>query len=262
MSDHAAVVPTPAGPAGVVVSEPRGEQRGALVLLHGVGPSSRAGVNGIWAGIAREVAALGLAVLRFDYATEGDSSLAGADVPRERGWMRTDLAMLRQIAQWFLRRIGERRLFVAGSCHGGRLALEFAANDPAADGLFLVVPYLLDREPKLRGASRDEIPPGLDGRLLSGGPTLDTDAELVDGLRACAARGPLWMLVGGGDEERRILPYTRALEESGASFELEVVPGSALHPVGSPAQQSLVRARLLDRVARALAERRAVSSVP
>jgi dienelactone hydrolase len=256
MSDHAVIVPTRFGPAAAVVTEPTGKRRGALVFLHGVGPPARAGVNRVWTRVAHDLAGLGLVVLRFDYATEGDSTLAGCDVPQHRGWRRIDLAMLREIAPWFLRRTGERRLLLAGGCHGGRVALEFAASDPVAGGLFLLVPFLSQIEPRFRRADGNDIPPVLDGRVWSGGPTLDCDADLVAGFRVCMARGPVWVLVGGGEEAEAVRPFAGALEKAGSSFELEVVPNMSLHPFGHPEQQSTLRRRLRERVDRALAERR------
>lgn len=256
MSEHAVIIPTEIGPIGGIVSEPEVEQRGALVLLPGVGPPCRAGVNGVWTHIARDLAALGLVVLRFDLACEGDSTLVGRDVPRERGWRRcTDLAMLREAVPWFLERAGESEVLLASSCHGARIALEFAADDPVAAGLFLAVPYLWHFEPNLRGLAEEDLPPGLDGRVWAKGPTLDSDAALVEGFRTSLAQGSVWVLAGDGDEEEQVLPFARQLERTGASFELEIAPGMPLHPFGHPEQQARVRRRLVDRVARALTER-------
>jgi dienelactone hydrolase len=260
--EHAVVVPTVAGPAGAVVSEPRGGRRGALVLLHGLGPSARAGVNAIWTRIARDLAALGLVVLRFDFACEGDSTLVGTEVPQDIGWRRsTDLVLLRDVVPWFLERVGEQELLLAGSCHGGRIALEFAASDPAARGLFLVVPYLWHREPHLRDlqadAESEEPEP-----VWANGPTLNSDAEIVDGFRTVLGRGPVWVLAGEGEDEQ-VLPFARRLEGIERPLELRVAPGMPLHPVGHPEQQARVRRLLVERVAKALAEReQAVPSLP
>jgi hypothetical protein len=255
MKEHAVIVPTSVGPAGGIVSEPSsGPSRGALVILHGLGPSARAGVNAVWTKIARDLTELGLVVLRFDFACEGDSTLVGRDVERDIGWRRsTDLAMLREIVPWFLERCGERELLLVGSCHGGRVALEFAAHDTVVRDLFLVIPYLWLREPHLGRDPAPDEPPDLEP-VWANGPTLDSDEELLAGFRSVLARMPVWVLVGEGEEEY-VLPFHRRLEQSRTTFELEQAPGMPLHPVGHPRQQETVRRRLVDRVSRALAER-------
>jgi dienelactone hydrolase len=251
MSDHAVLIDTRFGPVGGIVSEPPTIQRGALILLQGLGPPARAGVNANWTVLARDLAELGLVVLRIDLAREGDSTPTAPDVRRDEGWRRsTDLAILREVAPWFLQGAGERELLLAGSCHGGRVALEFAADEPATRGLFLITPYLWTREP----AKRDEGGPLLEP-VAAGGPTLNSEAELTEGFRACLKQGPVWLFVGEPEVEQ-VDPFARRLREGGEpSFELEVVPGMPLHPVGHPRQQSLVRQHLGERVAQALAER-------
>ncbi|HET8862736.1 MAG TPA: hypothetical protein VFM94_05760 [Solirubrobacterales bacterium] len=257
MRDHAVLVPTSRGGVSAIVTQPGAVQRGALVLLQGAGPPARSGVNALWTRVAHELAGIGLVVIRFDFACEGDNPGVGRDVPRARAWRRgIDLGLLREIAPWFLQRAGERALSVAGSCHGARVALEFAATEPVANGTFLLVPYLGDREPNLRDdAAEDEIPPLLDERQWGTGPTLTDGAELLEGFRACLERGPVWTLVGE-EEAAPVRPFAAALEGSGRALELEVAPGTAvLHPIANPVQQEIARERLVSRVAKAFAER-------
>lgn len=260
MKEHALLIPTAAGPVGAVVHEAAGDRLGAIVLLQGLGPAARAGVNAIWTRTARDLAALGLVVLRFDFAREGDSTLAGREIPEDIGWRRsTDLAMLRDVVPWFLERAGERELLLAGSCHGARVALEFAAYDPVARGLFLIVPYLWHREPHLRKDPSAEDPPDLEP-VPANGPVLSTDEDILAGFRAALGRGPVWVLVGEGEEEQ-VLPVAGQLEDAGSPLELEVAPGMPLHPVGHPEQQATARRRLVDRVGATLAEREEVAHV-
>lgn len=257
MTDHAIVVPTRRGPVGAVVSEPEGERRGVIVLLQGTGPPCRAGVNAVWTRTARELAAIGLVVLRFDFACEGESTAAGRDVPRGSAWRRSaDTGILRELAPWFLERTGESELLVAGACHGARVAFEFAATEPATSGLFLLVPYLGDQEPLYRAAGEDdEVPPFLDGDLWAGGSTMDTDDDVVGGFRACLSRGPVWLLLGE-EEVEQALPFQNRLAGAPRPLELETVPGMAeLHPITTPGQQDAARRRLVDRVAGVLSER-------
>jgi dienelactone hydrolase len=249
VTDHAIVVPTQLGPVAGIVSEPSGEQRGALIFVQGLGQPGRAGVNANWTRLARDLARLGLVVLRFDLCSEGESTPVGDDVEHGEGWRRsTDLAVLREVAPWFMRRVGETELLLAGSCHGGRVALEFAANESAVRGLFVITPYLWAREP----ATREETGPHPEP-VWAGGPTLNREEELAGGFAACLSRGPVWVFVGG-DEVEQVQPYARRLERAGGpSFELEVAPDMPIHPVGHPLQQELVHRHLLDRVTAALA---------
>jgi dienelactone hydrolase len=253
MREHAVLVPTCVGPVGGVVSEPPAERKGALIFLPGAGPSGRAGVNAHWARLSRDIAALGLLVLRIDLVREGESTLAGYDAQlRDEGWRRsTDLAILRDVAPWFLEQAGEHELLLAASCYGGRVALEFAASDPSARGLFTVIPYLWSREP-----AQHDAPPAVAGPqpppVWANGPTLHSDAEVLDGFRAALSRGPVWLLAGEGEEAEGALRFARQLERTGATFELEVVPSMTLHPIGNPVQQEVVRQRMLARIVRAL----------
>jgi hypothetical protein len=252
--DHAVIVPTRYGPVGATVSEPKTDQRGALILLQGGGPPCRPGTNAFCTHLAHDFAALGLVVLRFDFACEGDSTMVGRDVPREGGWRRTiDLYLLRCLAPWFRERTGESELLIAGICYGARLGLEFAVTDAAAMGLFMVVPYLQHREPHLLTAEERDLPPSLNGRAWSGGATIDNDGDLVEGFRACLARGPVWVLAGDG-EDLPVRPLERRFAGSSRPLELDLVSGIPLHPVIHPAQQATVRHRLVGRVARAVEE--------
>lgn len=250
VTDHPLILPTASGPVGAVVSEPAAEQRGALVLLQGLGSPGRAGVNANWTRLARELAALGLVVLRFDLCSEGESTPVGGDAVRGLGWRRsTDLAVLREIAPWFMRTAGESELLLVGSCHGGRVALEFAASEPAVRGLFLITPYMRHEESVKR-----EMPVPEAGAVWANGPMLGTDAELAEGFGACLARGVGWVLVGEPEVEQ-LEPCARLLEQAGSpSFELERVPGMPIHPVVHPLQQEIVDRKVRERVARALAE--------
>ncbi len=248
VNDHAVIVPTGVGPVGGVVSEPIGERRGALIFLPGLGQPGRAGVNANWSRLARDLAALGLAVLRFDLCSEGESTPAGEGLKHQEGWRRsTDLAILRDVAPWFMRETGERELLLAGSCHGGRVALEFAAYAPAVRALFMVSPYLWNREPAKRGD-----PPPSDSPAWANGPTLETDADLVEGLAACLARGPVWVFLGEPELEQ-VQPCVEGLEGAGEPpIELEVAPSIPIHPVGHPRQQELAHSAVMRRVAATL----------
>lgn len=244
---------------GAVVSEPEEEPRGALILLHGGGPPCRSGTNALCTGLAHDLTALGLVVLRFDFVCEGDSTMVGRDVPRDGAWRRTvDLYLLRRMASWLRERTGKRELLLAGVCYGARLSLEFAATDTATKALFLVAPYLWNREPHLLDADEKDVPPLLDGRAWSGGTTLDNDDDLFEGFRACLARGPVWVLAGQG-EDVPVRPFEHRFADAARPMELDLVPGMPLHPVVHRSQQAIVRQRLVERVTRTLAEQPSTS---
>lgn len=256
MKEHAVVLPTSAGPVGGLVSEPQGEQRAALILLGGHGPSGRAGVNAIWSRLARDLAALGVVVLRFDLTGECESTLVGTGAERIEGWKRnTNLAVLREVAPWFLREAGEQELLLAGTCHGARVALEFAAGDASVRALFMVAPYLWLREPGQRDAPPHaaKLPPE---PAWANGPTLNSEAEILDAFRAIRARASVWVLVGDGEAEP-VEAVLGSLGNGGRPVELEIASGMPIHPVAHPRQQATVRRRLRARVSRALIGRSA-----
>lgn len=273
MTDHAAIVPTAFGPVGAIVSMPAGEPRGALMLLQGGGEPCRAGINSCWTRLARELAAEGIAVLRFDFAAEGDSTMVGEDVAREVGWRRnTDLAIAHELAPWLRERAGLRELLVAGSCHGARVGMDLAAADPDVRGSFLVVPYLWNLPPNLRPEKQMHRQKGLPRaselfdrgssevrgqRNLVGEVEAITDRSpleesIVDSCRAAAHHGRIWMLIGEGDSQKPVELRNRLAVE-GVELEVEVVPGMIVHPVTHPEVQELVNRRLAEQVRDSLA---------
>lgn len=257
MTDRAAIVPTAAGPVGAIVSEPDGPARGALMLFQGGGPAGRSGINAVWARMARGLAEQGIVVLRFDFVLEGDGTLLAQDASRHVGWRRdADLVLARDVAAWLRERVGALDLFVAGSCHGGRVALELAAGDPAIHGTFLAVPYLWHlpphkRDRPLAATDREYI----DRRLgRSERSSLDDDADLAAGFRAILGRGPLWILVGDRDDHE-LAAVQRLLGPAGAELEVDVAPGMELHSIIQPDVQEEVTRRLTDRLLAAYADR-------
>lgn len=275
MTDHAAIVPTSVGPAGVIVSEPDGKPCGTLILLQGGGAPCRAGVNAHWTRLARDLAARGIGVLRFDFAAEGDSSMVGESVPREIGWRRnTDLQLLRELEPWLGERFEIDELLVAGSCHGGRLGLDFAAENARVKGAFLVVPYLWNAPSNLRPdkmAMRQE-PMSRASELFDSGSSavddqrkaigeveavLDTsalDGSFVSTCRAALAHGPVSMLIGEGDSQKPVELKER-LGADGDRLEVDVTPGMIVHPVTHPETQALVTDWLIRRTMSALDSR-------
>lgn len=275
MTERAAIVPTGAGPVGAIVSEPEGEVRRGLVLLQGGGPPCRAGINSVWARLARAFADRGVAVLRFDFTAEGESGQVGKDVPREPGWRQdTNLAVLRELGPWFGERMGLGELSLAGSCHGARVAIEYAAVDPAVEESFLIVPYLWTVPPHMlehkramrnrslpqaselfdRGSSDlaarengdEEIEAALDRSPL--------DEGVVETCRQAARNARTHILIGEGDSQKP-LALKQRLEAEGERLDVDVAPGMIIHPVTYPEVADAVTGWLANRVLGAAAPR-------
>jgi hypothetical protein len=251
MSDHAVIAPTSLGPVGGVVSEPSAPVRAAMVLLQGGARGGRAGVNAVWTRTARRLAELGVAVLRIDYAGDGESFMIG----RERGgpsWkVETDRRLVVESARWFRDRAGARDLFVAGSCYGGRLAIDLAAADPSATELFLVVPYLRSVQAQDGRTWRERLMRMKRGDPPGAGDRVRIEPELLQQLARLGERASTWILMGDRDppDAFQVESHLRA---EGRSIEIDVVPSMALYPVHYPDVQAEVGARLLARVEAAL----------
>jgi dienelactone hydrolase len=268
MIERAAIVPTAHGPVGTIVSEPEGVARDAVVLLQGPGAPCRAGVNSNWARLGRELAGRGIAVLRFDFTAEGDSTMVGEDVPREPGWRQeTNLGILRELAPWFRERVGVSDLILAGTCHGARVGLEFAAEDASVKSSFTIVPYLWSVPPSMRadklalrqkslpraaelfdhGSAEVRTQEAVEGEVEALSDNNPLGEEVVDTCRRALARGPIWMLIGEGDSQKPV-ELKQRLGADGGNLEVEIVPGMIIHPITHPEVQEVVASRLTERL--------------
>jgi hypothetical protein len=125
---------------------------GTVVYLHGSGPQDREGNNpqatlNVFAPLAADAAAIGLASLRFDKRGVGGSSgdTLQADIH--------DLAGDAHAAVRFVRRLHEtaqRPVFLVGHGEGSTLALLEAASNPDIVGLVLLSPVVRDMQEVLR----------------------------------------------------------------------------------------------------------------
>lgn len=249
ISDWPVLIPTTEGPVGGVVSVPAGDMRGALVMLPGHGPPARSGTNALWTRMARALAGLGVAVLRIDYAREGETIPIGEGQGGARWKLTIDRSLACQAARWFSREVGGRPLMFAGSCGGARLSIELAGNEfrPAA-GIFAIVPYL---EVLPQAAEEQE------GRATE---IRDVDPAMVDRLRTIMESGPAWILVGEHDTFPDIPMLKRMLGPAARHLEVEVAPRQALHYLDHPHIQEQAESRLLARLSRALKENGELSS--
>jgi dienelactone hydrolase len=251
VTDHPLLVPTSTGPVGAIVSEPDGEPRAAAILFQGSGPPARCGINALWTRIARELATLGVVVLRFDFCCEAESTLVGERAPRGPAWRSgIDLPVTRELCGWFIERTGLRTV-AAGSCYGARLALESGAADPRIEALFLAAPYLggVRRGPGTvgkRGEPRVAVTVRPDqaetGNDRLGAVAVDAaKAILADGRRLC-------FLLGEKDAPHALRLRDRLRERGDPLPEVEVVPDLALHPEVDPEVQAAIAGGIRTRV--------------
>ena len=249
--DHPVIVPTSLGPVGGIVTEPAGAVRAAMLLLQGGSRGGRAGINAVWTDIARRLAGLGVAVLRVDYAGDGESYMVARDRGGVRWKVETDSRLVLESAAWFRERVDTRELFVAGSCYGGRLAIAVAAAEPSTTQLFLVVPYLRSAKEEERLTWRDRLTRVKRGESPAAGDGARVEPEVHQAFAGLAERASTWILLGDKDPPEAF-ELQQHQSPGSASIEIDVVPSMALYPVHYPDVQAEVRSRLVARVEQAL----------
>ena len=246
MSEHPVLIPTSMGPVEGVVTEPDDVRRATLMFMQGRGRSGRYGVNAVWTRTARELSDLGFTVLRADYprardGTEGATRGAMADA-RER--LERDVALRHEVADWFTQAAGNPDLLLAGSCYGARVAIHLAARNRAVSKASLIAPYVV-------------MPPGrwqrLRQRVARGERAIRIDPSAAADLGQVVERMPV-AIVFGEHDEFDAAALRRAVGAEADGFDLDVLPGLALHPVHSPEVQEAVRTWTVRWAAGALAE--------
>ncbi|MGB0129738.1 MAG: alpha/beta fold hydrolase [Rhodocyclaceae bacterium] len=106
-------------------------------IIHRVGPSR---MNVL---LARELAASGYSVLRFDLSGLGDSEPRPDNLPP----LESALADIREVLDWLESTYGARRIVLIGLCSGANQALVYGGSDPRVVGLVLLDPAI----PRTRG---------------------------------------------------------------------------------------------------------------
>lgn len=256
MSSHPVLIPTSWGPVGAVVTEPDGERRAALMFLQGGAAGGRAGINAVWARLARELSAVGVVVLRADYSRKGDSHMIGGGGSAETrpvsgSKAEQDLRMMDEVIGWLAQRTGPLALHVGGACYGGRLAIHLAAEREDLGGLLLIAPFL--RSPEVRGQwsrFRAGARPWA-RRSANGGASVQIDPAAVAAVERTLARARVWALVGEEDAEDSVLLNDRLSERF--PLELDVVAGVALYPFHDPYVQAELLTRVVGRMRRTIA---------
>ncbi len=113
-----------------VVAVPDAVPRGVTLLMTGAGPN-RAHRLSAWTRTAQRLAERGIASVRFDYGSSGESTGSVTS------WNASDLPVDEALAvtRFAMRATGVQRVAVAGSCLGAWTALEIAAEMPECTGL-------------------------------------------------------------------------------------------------------------------------------
>jgi len=120
-----------------IVTEPRDPRPGApAFILLNAGSTYRVGPNRISVRLARELAARGFLVLRYDNSVVGDSRLlaAGRDAPSREELEQEP----RQAMDCLAATRGARRFALLGLCSGAVVALRAARDDPDVAGVALI----------------------------------------------------------------------------------------------------------------------------
>ncbi len=127
---------------GIVSLPERPAARGVLVVVGG--PQYRVGSHRQFTLLARQLAASGIAVLRFDYRGMGDSEGS----PRTFEEVEADL---RCAADKFFAEIPSlEELVILGLCDAASAALFYAHQDPRVSGLILLNPWIRTDEGSAR----------------------------------------------------------------------------------------------------------------
>jgi pimeloyl-ACP methyl ester carboxylesterase len=123
------------------VTEPAGGERKnaapAIVILN-TGIIHRVGHQRKFVILARELAARGYLVVRFDFSGIGDSERRGDDLPALEGCLED----IRVILDWLEASRGDRRVILLGLCAGADHAIIYAGSDPRVVGAALLDPTI------------------------------------------------------------------------------------------------------------------------
>ena len=125
-----AAVTEPAGGAG--------KQAAPVIVILNTGIIHRVGHQRKFVILARDLAARGYSVVRFDFSGIGDSDRRADDLPALEGC----LADIRVILDWLEISRGHRRAILLGLCSGADHAIIYAGSDPRVVGAGLLDPMI------------------------------------------------------------------------------------------------------------------------
>jgi len=119
---------------GIVDLPERPRQRGVLIVTGG--PQYRIGSHRHFVLLARQLAAAGIPVMRFDYRGMGDSE------GEQRNFEQLDDDLDAAIAEFFNALPAMKELVLWGLCDGATAAAWHAARDPRIAGLVMLNPWV------------------------------------------------------------------------------------------------------------------------
>jgi pimeloyl-ACP methyl ester carboxylesterase len=126
VTEHPLFVPYEGEAVAAVLTVPDGPPRGVVVLLQGLGPSTRSHRHRLWPRTARRLAERGIATVRLDYPGIGDST--GDPVPS--GVWDVPVEQARAVTRLALGLLGVEAWGFAGNCWGVRTGMRLAAALP------------------------------------------------------------------------------------------------------------------------------------
>jgi pimeloyl-ACP methyl ester carboxylesterase len=97
-------------------------------LVHRVGP------HRLYTTMARDLAAMGFVVLRFDFSGIGDSNVRDDHLPFDK----SAVSETQEAMNWLSAAKGSERFVLIGLCSGARVALRTACSDPRVVGAVLI----------------------------------------------------------------------------------------------------------------------------
>jgi pimeloyl-ACP methyl ester carboxylesterase len=123
------------------VTEPArgaGKNAAPVIVILNTGIIHRVGHQRTFVILARELAARGYLVVRFDFGGIGDSDRRGDNLPALEGC----LDDIRVVLDWLEASRGQRRSILLGLCSGADHAIIYAGSDPRVVGAALLDPMI------------------------------------------------------------------------------------------------------------------------
>lgn len=121
---------------GIITDPPeveRGKNRPAVILLN-AGVIHRVGPNRLYVKMARNLAAMGFVVLRFDFSGIGDSKVRDDNLP----FQKSVITEAQEAINYLNAARGTERFVLGGICSGARISFQIACRDPRVVAAVLI----------------------------------------------------------------------------------------------------------------------------
>jgi exosortase A-associated hydrolase 1 len=119
-----------------IVHEPDRPADTAMVIIVAGGPQYRVGAHRQFVLLARQVAAAGMTVIRFDHRGTGDSD------GEYRGFIDMDADIRSAVDHLFTVQPSLQHVVLWGECESASAAAYYAHTDPRVSGVFMVNPWI------------------------------------------------------------------------------------------------------------------------